>query len=50
MNQEGPDARGFLDEQDAFYRRLAASRVKSRKYLKGWLNRTADLRRHLGIK
>jgi lysozyme family protein len=38
-------ADGFLDAQEAFYRRLAEARPPLRKYLKGWLNRTADLRR-----
>ena len=36
---------GFLDAQEAFYRRLVAARPALGKYLKGWLNRTADLRR-----
>lgn len=35
----------FLDAQDAFYRRLAEARPRSAKFLKGWLNRTNDLRR-----
>jgi len=35
----------FLDGQEAFYRRLAAARPPLQKFLKGWLNRTADLRR-----
>jgi hypothetical protein len=39
----------FLAKQDDFYRRLAQARPKSRKYLKGWLNRTADLRKHLSL-
>ena len=42
-------AKGFLDARDAFYRRLAEARPRSKKYLKGWLNRTAALRKHLGI-
>jgi Glycosyl hydrolase 108 len=37
----------YLDEQEAFYRRLAASKPSLGKFLKGWLNRTADLRKHL---
>lgn len=40
-----PSAAGFLDAQEAFYRRLAQARPGLRKFLKGWLNRTADLRR-----
>lgn len=39
----------FLREQDAFYGRLAAARPKSKKYLKGWLNRTQALRNYLHI-
>ena len=40
-------ASAFLDEQEAFYRRLAAARPALGKFLKGWLNRTADLRRFI---
>lgn len=43
------DAASFLNEQDAFYRRLANARPQSRKFLKGWLNRTADLRKFVGL-
>ena len=43
-------AAGFLNARDDFYRRLADARPRSRKYLTGWLNRTAALRGHLGIK
>lgn len=43
-------ASGFLDEQEAFYKRLAAARPKDRKFLKGWLNRTGSLRKKLGVK
>lgn len=39
----------FLNEQDAFYNRLANARTASHKYLKGWLNRTRDLRSFLSI-
>ena len=39
----------FLDRQEDFYRRLAAKRAKAKKYLKGWLNRTADLRKFLKL-
>jgi lysozyme family protein len=47
----GPQATAndFLKEQESFYRRLAASRSTSAKYLKGWLNRIAALRTYLGI-
>lgn len=43
-------AKAFLAEQDAFYRRLADARPRSKKFLKGWLNRTAALRQLLNIK
>lgn len=39
----------FLDQQNAFYGRLVDARPKSKEYLKGWLNRTAALRRFLAI-
>jgi lysozyme family protein len=42
-------ATDFLDEQEAFYRRLVVARPKSQKYLKGWLNRTNALRRLLAL-
>lgn len=42
-------AESFLREQEDFYRRLAEQRPRSQKYLKGWLNRTAALRKHLGM-
>ena len=37
----------YIDEQEAFYRRLAAARPSSKKFLKGWLNRTSALRKFL---
>ena len=40
-------AAAFLDNQEAYYRRLAEARPASRKFLKGWLNRTAALRRRV---
>lgn len=46
INQHAGD---FLDYQDSFYRRLANSRPESQKFLQGWLNRTSDLRKTLGI-
>ena len=42
---EAGTADGFLDAQEAFYRRLVEARPVLKKFLKGWLNRTADLRR-----
>lgn len=39
----------FLDEQEAFYERLAEAKPTMKKYLKGWLNRTQALRKFLDI-
>jgi lysozyme family protein len=39
----------FLDEQEAFYRRLVAAKPDLKKFQRGWLNRTADLRITLGL-
>ena len=44
MAEAGDSAEVFLTAQEAFYRRLAAARPALKKFLKGWLNRTADLR------
>ena len=41
----GKNPSKFLDEQEAFYKRLAEARPASKKFLKGWLNRTRDLRK-----
>jgi len=40
-------AAAFLDDQEAWYRRLVTARPVLRKFLRGWLNRTDDLRRVL---
>lgn len=45
--RSGLDALKFLDEQEAFYHRLAEHKPTLKKFLKGWLNRTADLRRFI---
>ncbi len=42
-------AEKFIQEQEAFYRRLVVARPKSEKYLKGWLNRLVALKKHLDI-
>lgn len=41
----GKNPKKFLDEQEDFYKRLAEARPSSKKFLKGWLNRTQDLRK-----
>lgn len=38
----------YLSAQEDFYRRLAQSKPRLSKFLKGWLNRTSDLRKTLG--
>jgi hypothetical protein len=43
------DAARFLAAQEAFYRRLVTAKPALRKFLHGWLNRTADLKRYLGL-
>ena len=48
LDESGGNWRAFLSEQDDFYRRLAAARPPLKKYLKGWRNRTSDLRKWLG--
>jgi lysozyme family protein len=41
----GKNPKKFLEEQEDFYKRLAEARPTSKKYLKGWLARTEDLRK-----
>lgn len=43
------NAAEYLELRDDFYRGLAARRPRMKKFLKGWLNRTADLRRWASI-
>jgi lysozyme family protein len=43
-NIEGEDAKGFLDQQEAYYHHLAEGNKHFKKFLKGWLNRTTALR------
>ena len=38
-----------IDERDAFYESLSKSKPNMSKFLKGWLNRTRDLRRIVGL-
>lgn len=38
------NSEAFLNEQENFYRRLAAAKPKLRKFVKGWLNRLSALR------
>lgn len=49
LRASGANPKKFLDEQDAFYKRLALARMASAKYLKGWLARTQDLRKVTGL-
>lgn len=48
MFAAGGSWRQYISEQEAFYKRLAAYNPKLKKFLKGWLNRTEDLRKTLG--
>jgi hypothetical protein len=50
MSNGGKTAETFLEAQESFYKRLAAARPKSRKYLNGWLNRLEALAKELNIK
>jgi hypothetical protein len=43
----GLNVKKFMDERDAFYHRLVERRPASKVFLKGWLNRTRDLRKHV---
>ena len=43
LKTSGANPRQFLDEQQAVYVDLADRRVKSRKYLRGWIKRLDDL-------
>ena len=43
------DANTFILAQEGFYHRLASSRPQLKKFLKGWLNRTQDLRKFLKL-
>jgi hypothetical protein len=45
----GEDACGFLDQQEAYYKHLAANHKNFQKFLKGWLNRTTALRNRFGL-
>jgi len=49
MRASGANASKFLDIQDSFYESLAEARPSSRKFLKGWLARTEDLRKVCGL-
>lgn len=40
-------AQRICDQREAFYRGLAASRPSLAVFLKGWLNRVNDLRKHI---
>ena len=49
LKESGKDSSKFLSLQDSFYESLAASKPSSKKYLKGWLARTEDLRKVCGL-
>lgn len=43
------DARKYISLMEQYYRNLASARPKLEKYLKGWLNRSEDLRKYLNL-
>ncbi len=43
------NALGYLESHEAFYHRLVAQKSSFKKFLKGWLNRTAALRKFLKL-
>lgn len=43
------DAAKFILAQEGFYYRLASAKPSLKKFLKGWLNRTEDLRKFLKV-
>jgi len=45
--KEVKDSAAFLDAQEDFYNRLAESKPRLKKFLGGWENRTAALRKYL---
>lgn len=49
LSESNANPSAFLDAQEGFYRRLADQKPVMQKYLKGWLNRTRDLRRFLDL-
>ena len=40
-----PSCTAYLEKRERYYRELCEDRPRFRKYLHGWLNRTADLRK-----
>ena len=44
---ELPTVNKMLDAREAFYRNLADNKPSSKVFLKGWLNRTNDLKKYL---
>jgi hypothetical protein len=47
--EKSKTAAEFMDNQEAFYRGLVDSKPAFSKFLKGWLNRTGDLRKFLKL-
>jgi hypothetical protein len=45
----GGDALSSVVAREAFYRRLATARPNLARYLKGWLDRTEDLKKFLAL-
>jgi lysozyme family protein len=49
LAKTGQDAAAFLNEREAFYRRLAAAVKSDKQFLAGWLARIQHLRAYLKI-
>ena len=43
------DAVAFIEERENFYRRLVDAKPALKKFLRGWLARTQDLKKFLGL-
>lgn len=48
LKLSGDNPSKFINEQEAFYKRLVVHRPQSKVFLNGWLNRTKDLRKVTG--
>lgn len=47
LHRSGGDAKTFVDLRAIHYRWLAKENPKNEKFLKGWLQRAADLRHYI---
>jgi hypothetical protein len=49
LGRSGENALSYINAQETFYRNLANSKRDSARYLQGWINRTEDLKKWLGL-